>query len=36
MQKGENVIDERSACRGQSRGLDINAGTTALNNTNGI
>jgi len=28
--EGENVIDERSACRGQSRGLDINAGTTPL------
>tara|TARA_B100000683_G_scaffold75603_1_gene74500 strand:- start:9823 stop:12408 length:2586 start_codon:yes stop_codon:yes gene_type:complete len=29
-EEGENVIDERSACRGQSRGLDINAGTTPL------
>ena len=28
--EGENVIDERSACRGQSRGLDINVGTTPL------
>ena len=29
-EEGENVIDERSACRGQSRGLDINTGTTPL------
>ena len=28
--EGENIIDERSACRGQSRGLDINSGTTPL------
>ena len=28
--KGDVVIDERTACRGQSRGLDVGPGTTAL------
>ena len=29
-QSGTTVIDERTTCRGQSRGLDVASGTTAL------